>query len=650
MQLSDPKFFRFNHYNEKIRSKFDKSMQECLKRNFPYIDPKFPPQSSWRTPEIFLKKDQIKLFHEISPYNIIQGTLGDCYLMGSLIVLSENPQNIKKLFVNNDFNEFGLYGIWICESGSWRLLMLDSNIPCSNSNTPCYARAKNNELWVMLLEKAYAKAYLGYKNIILGFSGDALKDLTGAPSEYIDLKEDKKAWDMMITARKNNFVLCASSKTNNDELDDNLISKHNYAILALKEISKKELWLKLQNPLQGFSWKNQAMKTLEVEKELEIPENEKLKGIFWIDYKDFRENFEVVTCNKIHPNYLYSFLKIPNDKNHCFIRVIVMEKGHCYFSIHQKHSRVFKETKEKYNYSLSRIIVCRIEQGCIIDVIGGDFSTKQSTFFDGILDKNEYLIYGEIDFIQDFYKNFTISTYSEMPVVLDLLGAESFEMDKTEILTEFFRNYLEKNKKLAQISSYDQNGEILKYNGTLWGYVYFLYTNRSQKMSLYEAVTLTKCENLKKFWPKDQKNNDYFEVICSPSESKLILYQIGVANNGSHACSMNSLVNLMEDLDDKTIIEYALKEGVNNKRTNEVSIYNYKFKGGTALVYQNKGKADFKENLMFKVLENLEIKLEKGELKGTSVQVKVEPNSYFVIKLKIKNPFIKKSGFNYSIN
>lgn len=66
----------------------------------------------------------------------------------------------------------------------------------------------------MLLEKAYAKLYGGYKNIEVGLSADALRDrnipyiiftnylyifiiylVTGAVSEYIDIKKNgEKSW------------------------------------------------------------------------------------------------------------------------------------------------------------------------------------------------------------------------------------------------------------------------------------------------------------------------------------------------------------------------------------------------------------------------------------------------------------------------
>lgn len=127
----------------------------------------------------------------------MQGCIGDCYFMGSIIVLCEKPNFLKSLFLN-EYNKEGIYAIWLCESGAWKIITIDDFFPCLNANSgACYARSRNNELWVMLIEKAYAKAYKNYKNIILGFAGDALKDLTGAPSEYIDLGDQKKVSEII---------------------------------------------------------------------------------------------------------------------------------------------------------------------------------------------------------------------------------------------------------------------------------------------------------------------------------------------------------------------------------------------------------------------------------------------------------------------
>jgi len=61
----------------------------------------------------------------------------------------------------------------------------------SATKQPLYAKPIDGDISVMLLEKAYAKMYGGWSNIHLGFSCDALRDLSGAPTEYIDLQNEE---------------------------------------------------------------------------------------------------------------------------------------------------------------------------------------------------------------------------------------------------------------------------------------------------------------------------------------------------------------------------------------------------------------------------------------------------------------------------
>ena len=74
-----------------------------------------------------------------------------------------------------------------------KFLILDDFFPCSStSGPPLYTKPSQGQIWGLLLEKAYARIYGGYSNIAVGYAGDALKDLTGAPSQYIDLKNPNK--------------------------------------------------------------------------------------------------------------------------------------------------------------------------------------------------------------------------------------------------------------------------------------------------------------------------------------------------------------------------------------------------------------------------------------------------------------------------
>ena len=78
--------------------------------------------------------------------------------------------------------------------------VLDDNFPYNNEkNEPAFSRGNGSELWVLLLEKAYAKAYGSYENIEGGISSMALRDLTGAPYFNIDNDPDDidKTWDFI---------------------------------------------------------------------------------------------------------------------------------------------------------------------------------------------------------------------------------------------------------------------------------------------------------------------------------------------------------------------------------------------------------------------------------------------------------------------
>ena len=137
-----------------------------------------------------------------SPDDIYQGSLGDYYLLSVISALCEQPQRIKRLFSQRSRSPKGAYCVSLCTVGQFKDFYLDDIVLCrriGNGNRPSnnktttidLAFAQNNELemWVLLLEKAYAKAHGGYYNIAQGgFGHHAFFDLTGAPSECITFK------------------------------------------------------------------------------------------------------------------------------------------------------------------------------------------------------------------------------------------------------------------------------------------------------------------------------------------------------------------------------------------------------------------------------------------------------------------------------
>ena len=50
----------------------------------------------------------------------------------------------------------------INKNGVWHELTIDDYMPCALDGAPLFTRTHGNELWVQLLEKAYAKLHGGY--------------------------------------------------------------------------------------------------------------------------------------------------------------------------------------------------------------------------------------------------------------------------------------------------------------------------------------------------------------------------------------------------------------------------------------------------------------------------------------------------------
>jgi hypothetical protein len=58
---------------------------------------------------------------------------------------------------------------------------MDDYVPCKYEK-PTFIRAHGNELWCIMMEKAYAKLHGCYDRISGGWPHHAMTDLTGAPA------------------------------------------------------------------------------------------------------------------------------------------------------------------------------------------------------------------------------------------------------------------------------------------------------------------------------------------------------------------------------------------------------------------------------------------------------------------------------------
>ena len=135
------------------------------------------------TPFIF-KKFQVGEFSRI-----YQGVFSkNVYLLIAFGMLQfYNKKIIERLFLTDQYNTYGCYGILLNYNGEWCVVSLDDFFPfIKTKNQLLFSRSEKNEIWLMLLEKAFAKLYGSYEHIQNGNLLDAVCDLTGVNYEYIN--------------------------------------------------------------------------------------------------------------------------------------------------------------------------------------------------------------------------------------------------------------------------------------------------------------------------------------------------------------------------------------------------------------------------------------------------------------------------------
>lgn len=207
---------------------------------------------------------------DISPYDVKQGALGDCYLMAGMAATARaNPESIRRIVKDNGDGTFDvtlfLKDNYWSDPKPWTTTV-DARLPMQNGS-PLYAAygsrtADADELWPALLEKALAQRTGSYEFIRgskvgsqgkVSFSG-ASELFTGKPVNRIT--PSSMADDALLTAIQDgltsNKPVQAGVKTFEEGASElaeakakNVIGNHAYAIESVDLVAKT---INLQNP------------------------------------------------------------------------------------------------------------------------------------------------------------------------------------------------------------------------------------------------------------------------------------------------------------------------------------------------------------------------------------------------------------------
>ena len=263
--------------------------------------------------------DDPKIFEDdIDPNDIKQGFLPNCWFLSALSSLAERPELVRRLILTQEYNEEGIYILRICKNGEWVNVTVDDYIPCYYNAGPMFAHSNGNELWVLLLEKAYAKLHGNYIALKSGFSYHAMIDLSGCPTEHIKFSSDRsdweeiedeaeEIWEKLVEADEQGYLISASTP-GKDKLTTGegkkpkagLVPGHAYSIIQAKHYEEEDIKLiNIRNPWGKFEWDGDWSDESDLWTEEMIdffnPVFDTKDGSFWMSLQDFFPRFKSVT-------------------------------------------------------------------------------------------------------------------------------------------------------------------------------------------------------------------------------------------------------------------------------------------------------------------------------------------------------------------
>ncbi|KAK4194521.1 putative calpain [Triangularia verruculosa] len=277
-----------------------------------------------------------------SSSDIKQGSNGDCWWLAAVATIAHRKDLMDKVCVCRD-EEVGVYGFVFYRDGEWISTVVDDNLYLEHPDFDYYgdrydstgklareyrkrhqtgsealyfAQCEDqNETWLPMLEKAYAKIHGDYEAISGGWSGEAVEDMTGGVTTTVAanrvLKKDK-LWKELVNA-DGEFVFALSAiGTGWDSYKGGLALGHAYSILkATEEVDedgKKVRLVKIRNPwgqrsYDGIGEWNGPWS--DGSKEWTPYWFKKLNhtfgddGVFWMSYSDMLETFLFIHRTRI---------------------------------------------------------------------------------------------------------------------------------------------------------------------------------------------------------------------------------------------------------------------------------------------------------------------------------------------------------------
>ena len=529
--------------------------QEQPKEGELYTDPKFPPNENslmgkdsngnpidneaftnangkyinptkiefLRASEIFKNSRYVLISDKMDMSDIVPGEIEDSYFLISVQNLCKVPANINKLFKTKIMNPDGFYELILNIDGKPQIVIVDDYLPVDKDTKQLiYAKSTKNEIWISLLEKAWAKVNGGYANIIGGTPMEALEFLTGFNSlsydteniDNIDLNEYKIEIVKHLQAADKNASIISCSTTSKEKVDSvGLINGYTYNMLDFyhveKSDGKKEYLFKLRNPWSKGEWNgdwSDKSSLWDDKTKSQVNFKDKEDGIFFMNDNDFFKYFtHVEICYVLYDatSVTYSIEGEEKNKNGIVFNIITEKEGFLSVSVQRKNWRIYREVKNKL--LPTHISVVKYDPNAenrlkTFSNYNGNFESYRTCSLNVPVEKGNYLIY--------IYRDLDHAEYTPDDILnIKILCSSAFKhaqmsYDERDLGFPLLQNiilqaeFYENNYDPDKAEGFDINSNQIRGNGI--GHViyyistpgYFLsYTGSTKKVKNYIMLT-----------------------------------------------------------------------------------------------------------------------------------------------------------------
>ncbi|XP_038160784.1 calpain-9 [Cyprinodon tularosa] len=325
---------------------FEQLRRECLQKGVLFEDPDFPAtdaslffsqsvpvQIEWKRPHEICQNPKF-IVGDANRTDICQGQLGDCWLLAAIASLTLKKEALNRVVPHDQSFDQGYAGIFhfqFWKHNKWLDVVVDDRLPTVRNQLIMLHSASNDEFWSALMEKAYAKIHGSYESLKGGSTMEAMEDFTGGVGEVYETKKPpenlfaimKKALD------RGSMMGCSIDITSSAESEaktsTGLVKGHAYSITGLEEVNFRGQRIKLiriRNPWGQVEWNgnwsdnSREWDYVDKAEKSRILHNSSDDGEFWMEFEDFKRNFDKVEICNMTPDALDD-----NTKRHWEVNV-----------------------------------------------------------------------------------------------------------------------------------------------------------------------------------------------------------------------------------------------------------------------------------------------------------------------------------------